>query len=730
MSRTLRNALAVLLFLISWGASQASTFPQATVTVSGAETAPNGVPDSGSITLAVAGFTETVNYGQYSSPASLAAAFAAMFSRDHIRDGLYAQAGVNGNLPVITFQLTNGQSFNSVNITGPTTSFTLSPSGFTSVASLADSGTVVLQVNGSTIASTVYGAGATPVSVAQGLANNVAAGSPVTVAAVNDQLYITSTQTGSATNNDTYRLETTGWNSASFPQPSFVSVPLSGSLTGGADQNSQGGIVYSYTPGYDPSSNLTSISDAVMGNWQYGYDNLERLTTGQAIEGSYAGQFGCWSYDSFGNRTMEAVSTTACNASPTPTIWAQYATNNQISATTHAVGGVQGYDGAGDVTNDGIHTYLYDAEGRVCAEQGPLGAVGYVYDADGNRVGKGSITSWSCNVTANGYTPTNDYVLDQSGGQMTELALDENGVMAWEHTNVTANGTLIGTFDAQGLHFYLNDPLGTRRAQTDDTGTLEQTCQSLPFGDQLSCTSSLNAPTEHHFTGKERDIESGNDYFGARYYSSSVGRFMSPDWSEDPAPIPYADLENPQSLNFYGYVRNNPVSWSDPTGHFLNTPGSPGQPGGYTLTDTGYLFLFDFSNYVPMVQAPNNGQASNNGQVPNNGRYTLYDSTTLFTKFIVGIAGKITFSGLVYLHSLDVTRATSSYEYWSKQPTDKIVESLKSGAKEGPLTVGKDGRIWNGNTRLRVLEERGYDITTLPSETYVPSTFEEFGPIE
>jgi RHS repeat-associated protein len=57
-----------------------------------------------------------------------------------------------------------------------------------------------------------------------------------------------------------------------------------------------------------------------------------------------------------------------------------------------------------------------------------------------------------------------------------------------------------------------------------------------------------------HFTGKERDAESGNDYFGARYYASSMGRFLSPDWSASPVGIPYGDLENPQSLNLYGYV--------------------------------------------------------------------------------------------------------------------------------------------------------------------------------
>ncbi len=139
----------------------------------------------------------------------------------------------------------------------------------------------------------------------------------------------------------------------------------------------------------------------------------------------------------------------------------------------------------------------------------------------------------------------------------------------WVHSNVTASGHLIATYDntGQGLHFYLNDALGSRRFQTDASGIPKQACQSLPFGDQLYCTGSLSTPTEHHFTGKERDTESGLDYFGARYYASSMGRWMSPDWSAKQDPVPYAKMDDPQSLNLYEYVGNNPLSQADPDGH-------------------------------------------------------------------------------------------------------------------------------------------------------------------
>ena len=63
-------------------------------------------------------------------------------------------------------------------------------------------------------------------------------------------------------------------------------------------------------------------------------------------------------------------------------------------------------------------------------------------------------------------------------------------------------------------------------------------------------------------TAKERDAESGNDYFGARYFGSSMGRFLSPD------PLG-GELINPQSLNRYAYALNNPLRFTDPTGMYV-----------------------------------------------------------------------------------------------------------------------------------------------------------------
>src|ERR1700691_425459 len=73
--------------------------------------------------------------------------------------------------------------------------------------------------------------------------------------------------------------------------------------------------------------------------------------------------------------------------------------------------------------------------------------------------------------------------------------------------------------------------------------------------------------SHYKFTGKERDSESGLDNFGARYNASTMGRFMTPDWSSKPAAVPFADPANPQSLNLYSYVTNNFLSRIDPLGH-------------------------------------------------------------------------------------------------------------------------------------------------------------------
>ena len=460
------------------------------------------------------------------------------------------------------------------------------------VTQAIDAGTITLTVNGIPSASASYGNGSTPDTIAQALVASVSSYplSPVNLSESDGNVYMAANSLGVGGDLN-YTFQTT-WDAA-FADPSFIVTPGAGTLEGGASTGTALGTLYSYSiPSFVPGSQATGYS--VVGNvvgytdkllvpgtsgtlnqdsdaWTFPYDTLNRLTQATGTLTTPAGQTTqnfCWNYDAFGNRTLNYAGTCTTGLPQT-----SYNSNNQLSS------GLQGYDAAGDVISDSVsgNLYKYDGEGRICAVQsqtadGVIVMTGYLYNADGVRVTKGPITSLNCDPTASGLAaqPSNetDYIVGPSGEQAAEMGPDGNGNTKWVHTNVWGAGGLMATYDSDGVHFYANDWLGNRRLQTDYAGVPEQTCSNLPFGDGLACSNSELTPTEHHFTGKERDTESGNDYFGARYYASSMGRFMSPDWSAKEEPVPYAKLDDPQSLNLYAYVGNNPMSGIDPNGHF------------------------------------------------------------------------------------------------------------------------------------------------------------------
>lgn len=331
-----------------------------------------------------------------------------------------------------------------------------------------------------------------------------------------------------------------------------------------------------------------------MGTWNFSYDAVDRLTSatpGSNAPSQYSGKYGCWNYDAFGNRTLESFSIVPCTGgNPTPQIVASYNSANQIISTGGTTSATFAYDTSGNTLYDGLNRYWYDAEGQLCAEQSTrtngASIFQYVYDAGGARIAKGTIATAPASYTAtcapplgSGFTLTSWYLVDQGGDQVTEL----NASGVWQHSNVFVAGKLSATWDynggSGGLHFRLTDPLGTMRVQANAHGQVEETCTSLPFGNDIgnpigancgeppSPPSTADDATEHHFTGKERDAESGNDYFMARYYNSAMGRFLSPDWAAKEEPVPYAKLDNPQTLNLYSYVQNNPLSHVDADGH-------------------------------------------------------------------------------------------------------------------------------------------------------------------
>jgi RHS repeat-associated protein len=112
---------------------------------------------------------------------------------------------------------------------------------------------------------------------------------------------------------------------------------------------------------------------------------------------------------------------------------------------------------------------------------------------------------------------------------------------------------------AQVVSYYHLDAVGNVLAVTDQAGVVVEQHDYLPFGEEWNPTPGTQPI---RFTGKERDTETGLDYFAARYYGSRVGRFTT----TDPACITQENLVDPQRWNKYAYGRNNPLRFNDPDG--------------------------------------------------------------------------------------------------------------------------------------------------------------------
>ena len=317
-----------------------------------------------------------------------------------------------------------------------------------------------------------------------------------------------------------------------------------------------------------PSVNLTQ---------NYTYDAYDRILSATETGGTSE-----WTqnylYDQWGNRAVQTGSYIP-NPNGTPTALTQF-TNNQWLGTGAS------YDAAGDATGvpgSTNETFTYDAENRVNTANA-IGTITYIYDGQGRRVEKTSSTFSTI------------YLYDAAGKAIVE-------------TTVPATGTSFPT-DAPvtGTEYLIGDHLGSTRLSMNNQGQVVRRYDFLPFGEEIVAgvggrgadyePSSYVYPTTpddvlRKFTGKERDSETGLDYFGARYFSGAQGRFTSPDWAATPEAVPYATLADPQTLNLYGYVRNNPLKSTDPTGHCPICLAEEffASPEGQAITEEGSALL-------------------------------------------------------------------------------------------------------------------------------------------
>jgi RHS repeat-associated protein len=216
-----------------------------------------------------------------------------------------------------------------------------------------------------------------------------------------------------------------------------------------------------------------------------------------------------YGYDAWGNLQNKTV--TKCSAE---LLSAPALANNRLSGYS--------YDAAGNMTNDGLgHSFTYDAESRIA--QVNSGAAQYTYDGAMGRVRK--------DVTGQ---PSTEYYY--FGNQV----LAEKNISTGNWTNyIFFAGDRIARreYPAGDVFYYFSDHLNTTSVVRDSAGGPRAESDYYSWGGEIKFV--YNDSNHYKFTGKERDSESGLDYFGARYYSNGLGRFITPDWAAKATAVPY-----------------------------------------------------------------------------------------------------------------------------------------------------------------------------------------------
>jgi RHS repeat-associated protein len=262
----------------------------------------------------------------------------------------------------------------------------------------------------------------------------------------------------------------------------------------------------------------------------YTYDSLNRIKDAKEMIGTSQQWKQTFLYDRYGNRRFDTANNN------TATLQANCVTavcNPQIDPATNKLIGYT-FDSAGNTKVDANNRqYIYDAENKqVEVKDANNASIGkYFYDGDGKRVKKISNT------------------------ETTVFVYNANGQLVAEYSTNIAQPT-----EAK-VSYLTNDHLGSPRITTDANGQVISRRDFQPFGEEIARANYGNDLVRQKFTGYEKDKETDLDFAQARMYGNSYGRFTSPDdFFND------TELNDPQSLNKYIYVRNNPLNLIDPTG--------------------------------------------------------------------------------------------------------------------------------------------------------------------
>ena len=247
-----------------------------------------------------------------------------------------------------------------------------------------------------------------------------------------------------------------------------------------------------------------------------------------------------YTYDADGNRLTKI-------AGGTTTTYTYPGTSNLLSATSGGAAATYMYDAAGNTINDTTgsnNTYTYEKRGRYhnLTVGGTVTAT-YLYDALGMRVSK-----QAGGVTTHYHYDEHGHIIEESNGG--------TGAMTMEY--VWLNDMPLAEMDSSGNVYYVhNDQLGNPQKITDSTPTIVWDRVQQPFGEQYSLTSTITSNLR--FPGQYFDSESGFFYNTFRDYNPSLGRYIETD------PIGWTGAST-ANRNSYGYAKQNPVRFIDPTG--------------------------------------------------------------------------------------------------------------------------------------------------------------------
>jgi RHS repeat-associated protein len=271
----------------------------------------------------------------------------------------------------------------------------------------------------------------------------------------------------------------------------------------------------------------------------YDYDQLSRLTRAEEKAGALSTWQQVYSYDIYGNRTLANGTTTPgqLNGVTNPSVNPQ---NNRISSEGYV------YDDAGNLICEPEHPcgpgpdnapyYRYDADNMLVSAGGGAasGGASYMYDGEGRRVKR----AVGATVTALVYNVAGQLVAEYSNQQPQP------------HTTSTS--------------YLTHDHLGSVRLVTGQNKEVVVRNDYRPFGEEVveGRSGYGGGNVRQKFSSKERDGETGLDYFGARYYSSAHGRFTTCD----PGAAGAGHIVNPQRWNMYVFVIDNPLTLLDPDG--------------------------------------------------------------------------------------------------------------------------------------------------------------------